>query len=427
MTISIRQIVQEMSAEKLRLALTIFAVAWATLCISTMLSVGEGVRLGMLKVAHNGNGNLIYITAGRASIDSGQVQLGQQLKLTMQDVHSLQALPQVTLALPTARWSSTVKYHTQTSWQQPIAVTANYQKATGLKLMPGGRWLNPFDATQQRRAIVLGYDVAARLFNPPSKFDWFKPLTLKTNPVGKSVKIGDIEFVVVGVLQKNNAQIESGSSINYSSFLPLSTWQSYNKNSPITAINILPAPTANRAKLVKTMEQVLAINHGTSINDTQAFQSQDMLKQQKSMSQFLLGLQSFLGIIGFITLAVAGVGIANVMYAMVKRSTKDIGVRMAVGATPSAIRWHYIVQSLVTMSIGGAIGLAMTYLFIQLISSINLSGNQLYDQLGNPIPVLSFSVLAVVILSLVLVGIMAAWLPAHRASKITPQQALQSE
>ena len=355
------------------------------------------------------------------------MRIGQELKLTMSDAKSLQALPQVELALPTARWTAPISYKSQTSWRMPIAVSPDYQTATKLKVMPGGRWLNPLDSAQQRRTIVLGYDVAARLFNPPSSFSWFKPLVLKSNPVGKKVKLGNVEFVVVGVLKKNNARIESGNSINYASFVPLSTWQSYNKNEAIAAINILPTPTANRALLAKTASQILALNHGASVIDTQAIQSQDMLTKQKNMRQFLLGLQSFLGLIGFITLAVAGVGIANVMYAMVKRSTKDIGVRMAVGATPLSIRLHYIVQSLFTMFLGGALGLAITYLIIRSLSLINLDGNRLYESLGKPIPVLSISVLLVVVLTLIAIGVAAAWLPASRASKITPQQALQSE
>jgi putative ABC transport system permease protein len=152
-----------------------------------------------------------------------------------------------------------------------------------------------------------------------------------------------------------------------------------------------------------------------------------MFLKQKSMQQFLIGLQSFLGIIGFVTLAVAGVGIANVMYATVKRSTRDIGVRMAVGATPTAIRMHYLVQSLLTMMMGGALGLAVTYALVSAISSIPLEGNAFYEQLGKPVPELSWVVVAIVILTLVIIGVASAWLPANRAAKVSPLEALQSE
>lgn len=141
----------------------------------------------------------------------------------------------------------------------------------------------------------------------------------------------------------------------------------------------------------------------------------------------MIGLQSFLGIIGFVTLAVAGVGIANVMYATVKRSTRDIGVRMAVGATPTAIRLHYLVQSLMTMMLGGVLGLGVTYALVSAISAINLEGNVFYEHLGKPVPELSWIVVAIVITTLVIIGVASAWLPANRAAKVSPLEALQSE
>lgn len=172
---------------------------------------------------------------------------------------------------------------------------------------------------------------------------------------------------------------------------------------------------------------MIARKHGASVSDEQVVQVEDMFMQQKSMQQFLIGLQSFLGIIGFVTLAVAGVGIANVMYATVKRSTRDIGVRMAVGATPTAIRLHYLVQSLMTMMMGGALGLGVTYSLISAISTINLEGNVFYEDLGKPVPELSWTVVAIVISTLVFIGVASAWLPANRAAKVSPLEALQSE
>ena len=77
MLLPIRQIFQEMASEKIRFALTVLAVAWATLCIAGMLAVGEGIRLGVMKTAQNGNGNLIYLTGGIATIDFGRFYTGK--------------------------------------------------------------------------------------------------------------------------------------------------------------------------------------------------------------------------------------------------------------------------------------------------------------------------------------------------------------
>ncbi|MDF4972161.1 ABC transporter permease [Vibrio parahaemolyticus] len=427
MLLPMRQIFQEMAAEKLRLGLTILAVAWATLCIAAMLAVGEGIRQGVLKTAQNGNGNLIYLTGGMATVDHGAFHQGKFLTLKMDDSEIVRALPDVKSVAPTAKWKERITVGDRSSWQEPLAVTSEFQFMTNLVPMAGGRWLNPLDQKETRKVVVLGYELAADLFNPNEDFSWFATVTLQVNPVGQKVKIGNEEFTVVGVLEKNSAQIEQGDLINYSSFVPLATWKRFHVNGEIGGINVQPQADVDREALAKTIRQVIARKHGASVSDEQVVQVDDMFLKQKSMQQFLIGLQSFLGIIGFVTLAVAGVGIANVMYATVKRSTRDIGVRMAVGATPTAIRMHYLVQSLLTMMMGGALGLGVTYALVSAISSIPLEGNAFYEQLGKPVPELSWVVVAIVILTLVIIGVASAWLPANRAAKVSPLEALQSE
>ncbi|EGR3219851.1 ABC transporter permease [Vibrio parahaemolyticus] len=427
MLLPMRQIFQEMAAEKLRLGLTILAVAWATLCIAAMLAVGEGIRQGVLKTAQNGNGNLIYLTGGMATVDHGAFHQGKFLTLKMDDSEVVRALPDVKSVAPTAKWKERITVGDRSSWQEPLAVTSEFQSMTNLVPMAGGRWLNPLDQKETRKVVVLGYELAADLFNPNEDFSWFATVTLQVNPVGQKVKIGNEEFTVVGVLEKNSAQIEQGDLINYSSFVPLATWKRFHVNGEIGGINVQPQADVDREALAKTIRQVIARKHGASDSDEQVVQVDDMFLKQKSMQQFLIGLQSFLGIIGFVTLAVAGVGIANVMYATVKRSTRDIGVRMAVGATPTAIRMHYLVQSLLTMMMGGALGLGVTYALVSAISSIPLEGNAFYEQLGKPVPELSWVVVAIVILTLVIIGVASAWLPANRAAKVSPLEALQSE
>ncbi|HDM8059036.1 ABC transporter permease [Vibrio harveyi] len=427
MLLPMRQIFQEMSAEKLRLGLTILAVAWATLCIAAMLAVGEGIRQGVLKTAQNGNGNLIYLTGGIATVDHGAFHQGKFLTLKINDAKVIKALPEVASVAPSAKWNENITAGNRGSWQKPLAVPTDYASMTNLKPLPGGRWLNPLDQNQMRKVVVLGYSLAADLFNPVDDFNWFAAVTLQADPVGKKVKIGSEEFTVVGVLAKNSGRVEQGDDINYSSFVPLATWQRFHANGDIGGINVEPKSETDRKRLAETIRQVIARKHGASVSDEQVVQVEDMFMQQKSMQQFLIGLQSFLGIIGFVTLAVAGVGIANVMYATVKRSTRDIGVRMAVGATPTAIRLHYLVQSLMTMMMGGALGLGVTYSLISAISAINLEGNVFYEDLGKPVPELSWTVVAIVISTLVFIGVASAWLPANRAAKVSPLEALQSE
>ncbi len=100
---------------------------------------------------------------------------------------------------------------------------------------------------------------------------------------------------------------------------------------------------------------------------------------------------------------------------------------MAVGATPNNIRCHYLIQAMMTMMIGGVIGLGLTVGLINIIKRIPISNSYIYTSLGKPQPELSISVMAIVVLALIIVGIAAAWFPANKAATITPLEALQSE
>ncbi len=263
MLLPMRQIFQEMAAEKLRLGLTILAVAWATLCIAAMLAVGEGIRQGVLKTAQNGNGNLIYLTGGMATVDHGAFHQGKFLTLKMDDSEVVRALPDVKSVAPTAKWKERITVGDRSSWQEPLAVTSEFQSMTNLVPMAGGRWLNPLDQKETRKVVVLGYELAADLFNPNEDFSWFATVTLQVNPVGKKVKIGNEEFTVVGVLEKNSAQIEQGDLINYSSFVPLATWKRFHVNGEIGGINVQPQADVDREALAKTIRQVSVMNRSS--------------------------------------------------------------------------------------------------------------------------------------------------------------------
>lgn len=276
----IRQIMQEMAAEKLRLSLTILAVAWSTLCIAGLLAVGEGIRSGIVRTIQNGNGNLIHVSGGYATQTHGRFHEGQALSLSEQDSQVLAALPMVKRALPSAEWQELITFADKRSWMMPYAVKSEYQAMNKLRLLPGGRWFNPVDEAQQRKVVVLGYQLAVQLFNQ-QEGDWFSGGELEQDPVGQIAKIGAHEFTVIGVLAKNSGNIEQGSPIDYSGFTPFSTWQRFHPNQAISGINLEPRMGSDRQALAATVQQVLKRKYAASLEDQQIVMVQDHFLSQK--------------------------------------------------------------------------------------------------------------------------------------------------
>lgn len=425
--LSMQQIYQEMAAEKLRLRLTILAVAWGTFCIATMLATGEGLRQGLMRSSQSNADSLLYITGGYASQTTGHFFEGKALSLQVDDADLLRALPFIERAEVSAIWNQPVRRNNNYTWQEPIAVNPEYQSLTGIEITEGGRWINPLDNQQQRSVVVLGYKAAVQLYNTQDNdLSWMGPQMLSVNPVGQTIKIGTQNFTVIGLITKTTTQME-GIPADYAIFIPLNTWKKFNPSSAIMAINVQLNTMVDRKKAAKVIKQIIARKYSASVSDLQLLQVEDMLLRQKSLLRFLFGLQGFLGIIGLITLGVAGIGIANAMYATVKRSTRDIGVRMAVGATPTTIKLHYLAQALLTMFMGGLTGLGATYVLITLLKHASFKNSILFEQLEEPLPELSFTITLLVIVALTIIGVIAAWFPANRAANITPLEALQSE
>ena len=137
-------------------------------------------------------------------------------------------------------------------------------------------------------------------------------------------------------------------------------------------------------------------------------------------------MELFLGIVGGLTLIIAGIGIANVMFASVKKATRDIGIRMAVGARTDQILIHYIFEALFATLIGGTLGFVIAWSVVKGIGLIPISSDILI-QMGKPKPVLSLTVIIVVMITLGLVGFLAGFFPARKASLINPAEALRHD
>jgi putative ABC transport system permease protein len=169
----------------------------------------------------------------------------------------------------------------------------------------------------------------------------------------------------------------------------------------------------------------LAAKYRFDPDDPKVFGIWDTVKGSAIMGNIMLGLQMFLGIIGALTLLIGGIGVANIMFAVVKEKTREIGIQMAMGARSSWITGPFVLQGVLYTLLGGICGIFISVVIVTLLSMIPTQGNQALEFLGKP--TLSWQIGAATAIILGTIGLLAGYFPARRAAAIDPAETLRYE
>jgi putative ABC transport system permease protein len=276
---------------------------------------------------------------------------------------------------------------------------------------PGGRFLNARDVAEKRRVVFLGEELARDLFGTE-------------DVVGRTVQINQSMFTVVGVAQKKlQMGMYNGPDRNQPS-IPSTTFKSMYTDARIDNLVYRPSSldTADTARA--QLYRVMGTKYHFDPEDDRSLGIWDTREMQRINDNIGIGIQIFLGIIGGLTLFVGGMGVANIMFAVVKERTREIGVKMALGAKERQVMLPFVLEALLITVLGGVMGTSVAVGLIALIAALPLKGEAL-DFVGHP--TFSPAIAAATAMVLGTVGGLAGFFPARHASSVNPAVSLRYE
>ncbi len=403
----------DLKNQKTRVFLTTFAVTWGTISIVLMLAFGRGFKNRIVSAMANAGNQIIRVYGGQTSIEYQGLPVGREINLIKEDAYLLlQAIPQIQEVSPSyGRGSVRLRAGENSASTYCEGVCPNFEFLRTMYPQKGGRFLNDQDIVEKRRVIFLGSVIAEQLFG-------------RKDPVGEIVTMDGVPFRVVGVMQKKLQLGMSNGPDDERAIIPFTTFETIYPRRYLRMITVRPNKLTDAELIKSEIYRVLGRKYRFDPEDKNAILYWDFVENLKEMNKVFTGIEIFLGVIGGLTLLVAGVGIANIMYVVVKERTREIGIKIAVGAKPRHIIYQFIFESLLIAIIGGLIGIVVSYSIIKIFGMIPVQSESM-AYLGKP--VFSRTVMITTALILGTIGVFAGVFPARRAARLDPVESLRYE
>jgi putative ABC transport system permease protein len=402
------EVLMTIGRNKLRTALTMISVAWGIFVLVTLLGLGRGLDQGMRKSFARDATNGVWIRANKTSVAHGGYDVGRQIMFENVDYERAKRVPGI-------EHISAEHYILGKRWGAAI-MTRRGGKANTFELdavfpatihlqaqtIAQGRFISDSDITQRRKAAVLGKVVADFLFGDEP-------------PIGDWIVIGSVPFQVVGIFTDPGGPEEERRI-----YLPASTAQlAYNGGEKLGNLQLMvgDATPAQTQAIIDQIVGQLAERHNFSPQDRQAVRVQNNIEQFERFRKLFWMISMFVIVIGLGTLAAGVVGVSNIMMIAVKERTKEIGVRKALGATPSSIVFMVLQEAVFLTALAGLVGLTGGVVVLELLGRLD------NEFILNPTIDLSTGLAATGFL--VLAGAFAGYFPARAAARVNPIHALR--
>lgn len=408
----IKDFFADLKAHRTRATLTLVAITWGTVSVVLLLSFGEGLGTQMLNGLLNAGDRIMIVYGGETGLAYEGLPKGRRVRMVEEDVEVLRrSIRGIDLISPQYRQTVNLTYGKTSTNTECEGVDPVFEEMRRMYPVGGGRFLNGVDVEMQRRVLFLGVEIAKDIFG-------------KEDPVGKSIMFDGVPFTVIGVMQKKiQAGMNNGPDTRRA-IIPYSTFRTMYGHKYVNSIVVRPSSPERQAEVKAELYNVLGRKYRFDATDERALRFWDFIEGEKISRKIGLGVSIFLFSVGALTLIIAGVGVANVMYVVVKERTKEIGIKKAIGARKSYILSQFIFEALLLAFIGGTIGMLFSYGIVSVVRMFPAEDGPM-QFLGRPI--LSLTTMLATTAVLGTIGLLAGFFPARKAASVDPVESLRYE
>ena len=394
-----------LATHRMRSFLTMLGMVIGVAAVILMMAIGEGAQVMVRESIKSMGSNLFIVLSGASTSGGARVPSGSAPTLTFDDADAIGALKEVRAAAPVASGSAQLIYN-GVNWSTSVSgTTPDYVVVRDWPLQSGG-FFSEADVRSGARVAVIGQIVARELFGDE-------------DPVGKIIRIKQAPFEVIGVLAAKGQSLD-GRDQDDTVMVPItSAQQKIHSNAIRNRVRFIMAQAVSEKSMdaaETAINDTLRSRHRIGIGQDDDFNVRNLTAIAETAAATTRVMSILLGTIAAISLVVGGIGIMNIMLVSVTERTREIGIRMAIGARRRDVLWQFLIEALTLSLIGCGIGLLLGVGGALLVSSLA----------GLPVSITPTSVLLAVGVSF-LIGVFFGFYPARRAAGLDPIEALRSQ
>lgn len=402
----LRQFADDLRAQKLRTALTVLGITWGTVAVVVLLAFGVGLERQMKTQALGIGDGVVIVFPGRTTMAYQGFGEGRPIRLREDDIAALRReIPEIGLISPEYGRRIATRRGVASTNAQVTGMEPAYAEMRNIIVEQGGRFINLLDVERRRRVVVLGDGVKRLLFGDEEA-------------VGQDVMIGVVPFTVVGVMQPKSQNSSYNARDTDRVFIPSSTYRAVFGQQYLSNFIYRPDDPAASPAVKERMYEVLGSRHRFDARDRSALGVWDTSEMMKFFGYLFLGFNLFLGVVGSFTLTVGGIGVANIMYIVVRERTREIGIKRSLGARRRDILFQFVFETFVIVGVGAALGLVISYALVALVGMLPIQ-----EFVGTA--TISPLVLWATISLLMLIALLAGLFPARKAANLDPVECLR--